>query len=308
MLAQKAQAPFDSQDHVFEIKWDGIRCLALVEAGRVRLQSRRGLDLTFQFPELACLEQLPSGTVLDGELVVLEEGRPSLRQVQQRALLENRQRIEFVSRISPATYMVFDLLYLKGKWLMASPFSLRREALQAFIARFPLPGVLVPEGVRTHGCQLFAQAMRLGLEGVMAKRLDSPYLPGKRSPRNSGACLMTAGRTQTVVPVHRATPLAWDPFHQSQEVLPGLIQEVSAMALGGFKYPRRISGRKLRTRLTREGVEKIARAFLGLAHMDSDFTDKAEGNGRPRVSAIVQKQAEAGSPAASSLPLLAGVG
>ena len=181
MLAQKVEAPFDSQDHLFEIKWDGIRCLAFLEAGRVRLQSRRLLDLTFQFPELACLGRLPPGTVLDGELVILQEGRPSLREVQQRALLQNRQRIEFLSRMRPVTYMVFDLLYLKGKPLMASPFSLRRAALQDLLERFPLPGILGPEAVRNQGCQLFAQAMRLGLEGIMAKRLDGPYLPGKRS-------------------------------------------------------------------------------------------------------------------------------
>src|SRR5512133_1787149 len=97
MLAQKASAPFDSDRHLFEIKWDGIRCLAFIERGHVRLQSRQLTEITAQFPELACLRQLPSGTVLDGELVVLQDGRPSLRHIQQRALTQSRTRIQVFS-------------------------------------------------------------------------------------------------------------------------------------------------------------------------------------------------------------------
>jgi ATP-dependent DNA ligase len=182
MLAKKADAPFDSDAHIFEIKWDGIRCLAFIRAQGVRLQSRQLTDITLQFPELACLERLPIGTVLDGELMALENGKPSLRAAQQRVFLQNRHRIRWLSRTRPMTYMVFDLPYLNGKSLMASPFSFRREALQQVIERLQLPGVLVPEGVCHHGRQLFEQVVSLGLEGIMAKRLDGPYLPGKRSP------------------------------------------------------------------------------------------------------------------------------
>jgi len=182
MLAKKADAPFDSGDHIFEIKWDGVRCVAFIEAGRVRLQSRQLTDITVQFPELACLDRLPTGTVLDGELVALESGKPSLRVAQQRVLLQNRHRIRWLSRTRPVIYMVFDLPYLNGKPLTASPLSFRREALQRLIERSPLPGILMTEGVRHYGHRLFTQVMSLGLEGIMAKRVDSPYLPGRRSP------------------------------------------------------------------------------------------------------------------------------
>ena len=181
MLAQKADAPFDSKQHLFEIKWDGIRCLAFIEASRVRLQSRQCMEITPQFPELVELARLPSGTVLDGELVILQEGKPSFWHIQQRALLQNRQRIGHLSQTIPVTYMIFDLLYLNGKELIRSPLSIRRNALQNLVERFPLPGLLVPQAVPQHGHQLFAQIVSLGLEGVMAKRLDGPYLPGKRS-------------------------------------------------------------------------------------------------------------------------------
>jgi ATP-dependent DNA ligase len=181
MLAKKASGPFDSDDHLFEIKWDGIRCLALVERGIVRLQSRHFLEITSQFPELACLDRLPSGTLLDGELVVLVRGKPSLQEIQRRALLRNQVRIQCLSRVMPVTFMVFDLLYLKGKPLPACPLNERRQALQKLFEQVPIPGVLVTETIRRHGCELFVQAARLGLEGIMAKRLAGPYLPGKRS-------------------------------------------------------------------------------------------------------------------------------
>jgi ATP-dependent DNA ligase len=181
MLARKADAPFDSDEYMFELKWDGIRCLAFIEHGRLRLQSRQLTDVTIQFPELACLKELPCGTVLDGELVALENGKPSLRIAQQRVLTQSRHRIGWLSRTHRVIYMVFDLPYLDGKPLFAEPLSLRRAELHQLIERFSLPGVLVPEGVRTHGQELFAQVVRLGLEGIMAKRLDGPYLPGKRS-------------------------------------------------------------------------------------------------------------------------------
>jgi len=81
MLAVAAREPFDSEHHLFEIKWDGIRCLAFVEGGRVRLQSRQLTEITAQFPELACLRRLPDWTILDGELVCLKGGKPDLSKV-----------------------------------------------------------------------------------------------------------------------------------------------------------------------------------------------------------------------------------
>src|SRR5260370_30157814 len=97
MLAHKASEPFDSARHLFELKWDGIRCLGFIEDSRIRLRSRHFLEITSQFPELACLAGLPFGTVLEGELVVLDQGRPSLRHVLRRALLQNPQRIQWHS-------------------------------------------------------------------------------------------------------------------------------------------------------------------------------------------------------------------
>jgi len=181
MLAAQADGPFDSDQHLFEIKWDGIRCLAFVEGGRVRLQSRELTEITFQFPELAGLAGLPSGTVLDGELVVFQDDKPSLAAIQRRALLQNTSQIQYLSRFKPVAYIVFDLLWLRNKPLIAAPLSVRRDALINLYDQFPLPGFLLSEGLSQCGRELFAEIMRLSLEGMMAKHLDAQYLPGKRS-------------------------------------------------------------------------------------------------------------------------------
>jgi ATP-dependent DNA ligase len=181
MLAAKAAGPFDSEQHLFEVKWDGIRCLAFIEHGRVRLQSRHLTEITLQFPELAGLARLPSGAVLDGELVVFQRGKPSLERIQRRALLQNRARIAHLSHTTPASYIVFDLLFLKGKSLMAAPLNERREALNKLSLQKPSSGFSLSEGIVRSGSALYASVLRLGLEGMMAKRLDAPYLLGKRS-------------------------------------------------------------------------------------------------------------------------------
>ena len=181
MLAAKAEGPFDSEQHLFEVKWDGIRCLAFIEHGRVRLQSRHLTEITLQFPELAGLARLPSGTVLDGELVLFQSGKPSLDQIRKRALLQSRARIEHSSHATPASYIVFDLLFLERRSLMAAPLQVRREALDKLCAQVPPPGFLLSEAINRSGCALYAAVLRLCLEGVMAKRFDAPYLPGKRS-------------------------------------------------------------------------------------------------------------------------------
>jgi ATP-dependent DNA ligase len=181
MLAQRAPEPFDSEDYLFEIKWDGIRCLAFIEAGRLRLQSRDLMAISAQFPELASLAQLPSGTVLDGELVVLKDGKPCFAEIQKRTQLRTSHRIGMFSHALPVSYLVFDLLYWEGESLVAAPLSARREALNSLTARLPESGVLVSGAVLRYGRACFETVAKLGLEGLMAKRLDSPYVVGRRS-------------------------------------------------------------------------------------------------------------------------------
>src|SRR5438105_2535311 len=180
MLATPA-APFDSDDHLFEIKWDGIRCLAFVEDGSVRLCNRRRADQTERYPEFACLTNLPPGTVLDGEIILLKDGKPSFPLLMSREQARTPLRIQGLHKAMPATFMVFDLLYLSYESWMNKPLRERRARLAELIKPVCNAHLQLSEGITGKGSAYFAEAVRRDLEGVVAKRLDSRYLPGQRS-------------------------------------------------------------------------------------------------------------------------------
>ena len=184
MLAGTAR-PFDSPVHLFDAKWDGLRSIAFF-GPQVRLQARSLRDQTPQFPELAAaLAGLPGSGVLDGEIVVLDGARASFPLVMER----NRQRTPAAARRAaertPAWFCAFDLLWRNGKSLVPCPLRKRRRQLEALLAGRPAAdrpraifanSLVVGDGIR------FFEAMReRKLEGMVAKRLDSPYRIGERS-------------------------------------------------------------------------------------------------------------------------------
>lgn len=182
MLAQAADGPFDSAQHLFEVKWDGTRCLAYIEARRLQLVNRRNIEMRDRYPELACLERIEPGTILDGEVVVLDGGKPSFQRLQQREHLQDRKRIAILRERLPATLIVFDILYYAGESLLATPLRERKARLSAAITAFGDPHVIASDFIVERGKAYFNAVEKAGLEGIMAKRLDSPYVPGKRSP------------------------------------------------------------------------------------------------------------------------------
>jgi len=179
MLATPGELP-ETPGYLYEVKWDGFRCLAYVEDG-TRLVSRRGHELNRAFPELSRLEAfLPSGLplILDGELVVLEEGRPAIGRLQER-LAAGRPR----PGTPPARLVVFDLLYLEGRPVLHEPLTERRRRLQDLLSQAPQGAPLeLSRPLSGAGRQLLETVVAHGLEGLMAKRLSSPYQPGRRSP------------------------------------------------------------------------------------------------------------------------------
>lgn len=179
MLA-KAGEPFDSNEHLFEIKWDGTRMLAWVEKGSYRLVNRWGRARTETYPELAFLAGLPAGTVLDGEVVVLDRGKPDFPALLARENCRSLVRIRAAAQRAPVTYVVFDLLYERYEPLLARPLQERRARLAKLIQAATHPRCVFSDGVLGAGTTFFEEACRQGLEGVVAKRLDSRYLPGKR--------------------------------------------------------------------------------------------------------------------------------
>ncbi len=172
MLAHQADQPFDDPDWLFEIKWDGYRALAYVRDGEVALRSRGGKDYTDVYAAVAAdLAGLGVDAVLDGEVVALdEEGRSSFQSLQQHGR-------------TPAdrlTYIAFDLLHLRNRSLVRLPLRRRKELLREVLPE-GLPHLRYADHVEGDGVAFAAAATGLGLEGVMAKRADSTYLPGKRS-------------------------------------------------------------------------------------------------------------------------------
>lgn len=179
MLA-KLSLPFDSPEFHYEIKWDGYRCLAFLN-GATRLQSRNLKELSGLFPELSSLhlQCRKAGCLLDGEIVTFRNGLPSFQRLQKRAQLCSPEQIRTASRSDPVVYIAFDLLYLEEKPVYHAPWKERRGLLLDLVR--PTELFILSEAIPARGVEFFQAAAAKGLEGVMAKRADSPYLPGKRS-------------------------------------------------------------------------------------------------------------------------------
>ena len=174
--------PFDSPQHLFECKWDGVRALAFVEPHGLRLHSRHRRDLATRYPELHGLRELPAGTLLDGELVVLRaDGAPDFPAILRRENARQQARVAKLAQEHPVVYVAFDLLYRAYEPLLEQPLHARRARLQEVVEAAGNPRLVLSAGVVGAGLQLFAAVRERGLEGVIAKRLDSRYCPGERT-------------------------------------------------------------------------------------------------------------------------------
>ena len=180
MLAKSAE-PFDSSDFLFEIKWDGTRALAFVERDGYRFVNRRGREVSERYPELEFLEKLDPGTVLDGEIVVLRDGKPDFGLLMSREHGEGSLRRRSSAVRHPATFVAFDQLFANYRSLAEQPLQSRREVLRQTVTAASDPRCVFSDGIRGRGKTYFEKVCDQGLEGVMAKRLDSRYHAGKRS-------------------------------------------------------------------------------------------------------------------------------
>jgi DNA ligase D-like protein (predicted ligase) len=175
-----ASEPFDSSDYLFEVKWDGVRALACVQGNRWRVWGRKLADYTDRYPELDALRGLPSGTVLDGELVVLRDGKTDLSAILRRHQLASARKIQQASRHLPATYVLFDCLYHQGRSLADQPLDARRAVLAELHSDMGGLPVAFSDGLIGCGRTFFEKVVQQGHEGVMGKHLQSRYLPGRR--------------------------------------------------------------------------------------------------------------------------------
>ena len=181
MLASSADEPFDSPAFSYEPKWDGVRTLAFVDGGVVRLQTRNLLDCTAQYPEAHGIAEALTGAyqaIVDGEIVALDEkGVPSFQRLQPRMHVQDESAVKRLRRSTPVRYHVFDLLWLDGEDLGRQPLHERQRRLEEVLT--PMGAIARAEPFVGTGKALFAAVREQGLEGIVAKRLDSPYTFGR---------------------------------------------------------------------------------------------------------------------------------
>jgi bifunctional non-homologous end joining protein LigD len=179
MLARLSKLPRDDGGWAYEIKWDGVRAIAYVRDGAARLESRNLNDVTPRYPEVQGLARALGDTaaVLDGEVVAFDEhGRSSFERLQGRMHLT--RGVEARARLVPVVYCIFDLLWIDGEDLMRRPYTERRDRLEAL--GLDGPAWRVPSYSTGNGEQLLAASAERNLEGIICKRLESPYEPGRR--------------------------------------------------------------------------------------------------------------------------------
>ena len=182
MLASPATLPKDDSGWAFEVKWDGVRAIAHSQPGRIGFFSRNQNDITAAYPELRALNRALGSTqaILDGEIVAFDEaGRPSFQALQPRMHQRGEATVNRFSHEVPVTYVIYDLLWLNGHSLVSLPYAERRKRLGDL--ELGGPNWIVSEAHEAQGQALLDATRAQGLEGVIGKRMDSRYLPGKRS-------------------------------------------------------------------------------------------------------------------------------
>ena len=182
MSATLGKLPRDDGGWGYELKWDGVRAIGYCDAGHLKLESRRGNDITSQYPEIRAIgaELGQAQVILDGEIVAFdEEGKPDFQRLQRRMHLASEAAVRRRIADTPVTYVLFDLLFLEGRELYELPYTDRRKLL----AELGLdgPSWQTPAFREGDGKALLELTKAQGLEGVVAKRLDCPYTPGRRS-------------------------------------------------------------------------------------------------------------------------------
>jgi bifunctional non-homologous end joining protein LigD len=184
MLASLSRLPAEESQWAFEVKWDGVRAIAHSQPGRLKLLSRNGNEVTGAYPELRALNRALSSheALIDGEIIAFDtHGRPSFEALQPRMHQRGQAAIRRLMRSTPVTYVAFDLLWLDGHSLMDRPYAERRTRLQELDLdgeHWRTPGYHHGEG---EGRALLEATRARGLEGVVAKRLDSLYTPAGRT-------------------------------------------------------------------------------------------------------------------------------
>lgn len=180
MLITQNQPPFDSMDFIFELKLDGIRCIAYLDQTGTVLRNKRNKHLNDLYPELSHIHgQARSRCILDGELVIINEGTPDFFELQRRSLMSNKFKISLSAKKLPVCFTAFDILYYENEQVTDRPLLERKELLLKTVSESP--ALAVSRYIETEGIALYNAAKYHELEGIVAKRKDSKYYPDTRT-------------------------------------------------------------------------------------------------------------------------------
>lgn len=180
MLLGEEKHPFDDPEYLYELKLDGIRCLAYVERGKVTLRNKRNKDVTSVYPELSEIWRcVAKRCILDGELVVFTDGKPDFYAVQRRSLMADSFRIRLAAKKNPVQFVAYDILYREKSELMSRPLSERKKILSETVQEGY--NLSLSRYIEGQGTAFFELTKREKLEGIVAKRKAGKYYPGKRT-------------------------------------------------------------------------------------------------------------------------------
>jgi len=248
----------EASEWAFEMKWDGIRAIASIVGGSLTVTSRNGIDITSSYPELAELLDLVDGdVVLDGEIVAMDKaGRPSFGVLQTRMKLTKAAEVSVAAAKTPALFFVFDLLNRDGETMTAKPWTERRATLESVVESGT--SVQVPPVFEGDAEAAFATSRQLGLEGIMAKRRASDYLPGKRS---TSWLKLRHNLAQEVV-IGGWRPGSGARAHRIGSLLMGIPEE------GGLRYIGRVG-----SGFTDKELDALASRLSRMERVTSPFVD-----------------------------------
>ena len=178
MLLSEIKEPFDSEDYIFEVKFDGIRTVCFANNKKVKIMSRNKKDISYLFPELENIKKLcKCNVIFDGEIVIIENGKPSFTKLQERLNLKNKTKIDYFSKSNPVIFIVFDVLY-ENKDLTNLDLIKRKEILNKYSDN---DYFVKSEVFPTYGIKLFQGIKEMNLEGIVAKYKYGKYHVNERT-------------------------------------------------------------------------------------------------------------------------------
>jgi len=275
MMARPGDLPRDERGWSFEVKWDGVRALAYIKPGRIRLESRNLREITDSYPEVRGITRDLGmrEAVLDGEIVAFDdEGKPSFERQQRRMHVTSASSVRKLAASTPVVYAIFDLLYLDGHTLMNRSYTERLEALEALNLNGPAWRVPAAHSGNGVGARLLEATGTQGLEGVVAKRLNSKYEPGRRS----GAWVKVKHTRRQELVIGGWLPGEGRRTDSIGALLMGTFED------GGLRYAGRVG-----TGFTEQTLADLARGLARLKRPESPFI---AGPKLPRESQFVEPE------------------